>query len=886
MSERIAISHDDQEKLSAQGCYIERSSATEEQIAEACKTDLKGLKAKLATYWVSTELLASLKAEVKPIVQPVTEPVTVWVKSDRAWSADSWNTGWDAAKKQLPKESGEGITDPLPIAPITTFNIIRLIQLGYIPLEKPSGKIGQVKWAFYWPNAVTQWGNGKVNGWALDWANSKGGGAYRAMLEADISKVNDELKAYQKNTATTFGFKVELEKQLGLLESLKAEKDPKRIIEIANEYVTSRSRSHFSHGAVGYDMPIVRKTAAQLDIEVARAESKTQAREDRIKADEKDLKALTSKWEKDSDGKVRMTKEEVEKQNKKRVEKVTSMSNHKIWGIEKQLATKRAEQAKFQSELDAAKANIQRLNTELATARLNYSNRTATEINSDLALERAKPKVNEATIKGLQAELRVINEVARIKWELAKLGSLDGRGNPIQAAAGTSVVHDTSTDLEKTKWEVTKLEWDVETAKKNKEKLLKEASIKGQDNLENHAKEITLKEKHIRQWKEILVKRQDAETRIAETNTRIKDIESKLAAGPVISERLKLETDLRELYEARNVAAQKLETALKSNNGRNDAATKTAVEWQKTEIQKELDKVRQLSVEMDTIKTRIDAIQADAQAAKDALNNEKDPVKAKKLRDEMPAKINAANQQILELNNAGMKLTSGTGINWNKIPDLELQSVLKKNLLLAKFLATPQGMITKAETFGQTPGGQKTMKVVYGGLKWVAVAGAARTVGNEVAAGDMKAAGLDALDAGMWFLGMIPGGNIVSGLYDIGMAGKQFATWTDINGRKVGTTQTFVRLGFWVVWLIPIVGNVVKWAAAAKWMIKTVWAVEKVENGANIAMKWAILAQAGTMTYDVIDVFANMFRDPVSTAMRVVKWQEQPWIMFQKPPVK
>ena len=50
MSERIAISHDDQEKLSAQGCYIERSSATEEQIAEACKTDLRGLKAKLATY--------------------------------------------------------------------------------------------------------------------------------------------------------------------------------------------------------------------------------------------------------------------------------------------------------------------------------------------------------------------------------------------------------------------------------------------------------------------------------------------------------------------------------------------------------------------------------------------------------------------------------------------------------------------------------------------------------------------------------------------------------------------------------------------------------------------------------------------------------------------
>ena len=60
---------------------------------------------------------------------------------------------------------------------------------------------------------------------------------------------------------------------------------------------------------------------------------------------------------------------------------------------------------------------------------------------------------------------------------------------------------------------------------------------------------------------------------------------------------------------------------------------------------------------MDLVKTKIDAIQLEAQVAKDTLNKEGDSVKAKKLRDEMPARINAANQQILELNNAGMKLT-------------------------------------------------------------------------------------------------------------------------------------------------------------------------------------------------------------------------------------
>lgn len=148
---------------------------------------------------------------------------------------------------------------------------------------------------FYGLNAANQWGNGKIAGIALDWSDKKGGSAYRAMLDADISKLNDELKAYQKNTATVFGVKVELEKQLALLESLKSERDPKKILSLANEYVASRSKTNFSHGAVGYTDPAVRKTTAQLDADMARAESRTDATEDRIAAREKDLKALTTK---------------------------------------------------------------------------------------------------------------------------------------------------------------------------------------------------------------------------------------------------------------------------------------------------------------------------------------------------------------------------------------------------------------------------------------------------------------------------------------------------------------------------------------------------------------------------------------------------------------
>jgi hypothetical protein len=783
----------------------------------------------------------------------------------------------------------EAPVETLPVAPVTTFNVIRLMQLGYIPIDKP-GTWKSPKWIFYGPNALTQWGNEKINNMALNWADSKGGWAYRSMLEADISKLNDQLRGYQKNTATTFGFKAELEKQIAFLESLKTERDPKKIMEIANDYVASRSKMHFTSGAIAYDTPLARKSDVQLDAEIARAESKTQVREDRIKSDEQDLKALTTKWAKDSTGKVRMTKEEIEERNRKRIQTLTDWSDRRIASLEKQLADKQAEQQKFQWEFEAAKANIQTLTGELNGVRVNFTGRTQTEVNTDLQNERAKPKVNDVTIKALQAELRVINEVSRIEWDLAKLGSLDSRGNHITPVApATSVVHAAYSDLDQAQKDIKTIEWDIDTAKRNKATLLKDAVKKGQDALEVHTKEFAIKQKHITQWKEVLTQRQEAELKVVEVNGKIKDIEAKLAGTPPAHERLQLESELKSLYAEKNVATQAFERAIKSNNGRNDVSTRTAVDWQRAEVQKELDKLKQLSVEMDTIKWKIDTIQSEAQAAKDALNNERDPIKAKKLRDEMPAKINAANQQILELNNAGVKLTSGTGINWNKIPDVELESVLKKNLLLAKFLATPQGLITKVETFGQTPNGQKTMKVVYGGLKYVAIAWAVRTVANDLTneklnKGEaLKAAWLDAFDAGMGFLGMIPGVNIVSWIYDIGMAGKQLYTGTDINGRQVSTTQSFVRLGFGVVWLIPIVGNVVKWAAAAKWAIKTVATAEKIETAANIAMKWAVLAQVGTLTYDVVDVTANMLRDPVDTAIKTVKGYKQAWVIFTKP---
>lgn len=886
----IILNHKEQDVLAGK---VETSILTPADIAKIkARSDIIQLKKELEEQSPQWELLKALKEEIATTNQGndnQSDAITA-AMTGAAWSQATTPEviPQEAPKQEVvqPPQWAEIQEGNLPVAPVTTFNIIRLIQLGYIPLEKPKtvGVINSPKWVFYWLNAATQWGNGKIGNLALDWSNSKWGSAYRSMLDADIWKINDELKAYQKSTATVFGVKVELEKQLALLESLKTERDPKKILSLATEYTASRSKTNFSHGAVGYTNPAVRKTVAELDVDMAKAEKNTDATEKRIADREKDLKALTTKWALDSSGNVRLTQEEIEANNKKRIERATILSDQRIATVSANLTAKQTEVQKFQTEFDATRAKITQTEWLLGQVKLNDRGRAVVDINADIAALGTLNKTNKQTFDELQKELRVTNQRIAYEAELARLWSIDSRWNPVAPVPpATSAIHEAHTDLQKAKTDVTALEKKLKTAQWRKDKLLRDASEKWQADLDAHKKAVELANKHITQGGDILTKRKEAEVKITELNGKIKATEIKLAGSPTTSERLKLEADLRDLYAQKNAAAHTFTAAIESNKGRNDTQTQTAVEWQSKEVQKELAKLNQLSTEMNGVKTKIDAIQAEVEAAKNALNNEKDPVKAKKLRDEMPAKINAANSQIFELNLAGSKICTTAWINWRTIPDLELKSVLQRNLLLSKFLAAPQGAIARVEWFGQTPGGQKTMKMVYGGLKWVWVAGAARTIGNEIHQGKMKEAWLDAFDAGMWFIGMVPGLNIISGVYDIGMAGKQFITGTDINGRKVSTTQSFVRLGFGIVGLIPVVGNVVKWAAAARWAVKVVGAVEKVESAANIAMKTAILGQAGTIAYDVVDVTANMFREPVAdVAMRVVRGQEQPGIFFPK----
>ncbi len=138
------------------------------------------------------------------------------------------------------------------------------------------------------------------------------------------------------------------------------------------------------------------------------------------------------------------------------------------------------------------------------------------------------------------------------------------------------------------------------------------------------------------------------------------------------------------------------------------------IDAQKTEVQKEIDKFNTLSTETLELQKRIDAIGTEMEAATKALNAEKDPIKAKKLKSEIGAKIGAANSEIANLNKAAGRLKDNANIQWKHIPDVTLKNVLNKSPLLASVIATPGGVVAKVEEFGHTPNGQKTMKFMYG----------------------------------------------------------------------------------------------------------------------------------------------------------------------------
>lgn len=852
MLESVELTEIQQAELSNLGC--DDLAARESITLETLRIELDKLKADTALEKSCRDVLSRSWSQTKILM-------TELAKNSRTTSDDDSTSEKGKWKENVPSPWSEVKNEDLPVAPVTTFNIIRLMQLGYIPVDKPVNKDGKTKvlsptWIFYGPNALNLHGRNYTEKKMFDWAEVKSGVSFRTALDNDIAQVEKEIAKYKDATATHLDVKAWLQRQLDLLKSIKNERDPKVLEKLTNDYVKARSQLSFTRGAVGYNdpAPLIRKTQTQLDTEIARAETKTQATENFVKNTEKDLKAMTIKGELDSNGRTRETIDDINKKYDKAIQKK---------GVELQRELTVAEFAIKQPKIDYDNAHTAYKKVETTILDLQSKLYTAPTV-----------KPSKANRDGLFPMTQ-----GEINAELDKLWRIDSRWKP-RIRPGQDL-YLAWTELTRTKNIYDPLNKEIERLQKRLWVYKDSMNAKRTKEIDAFNTRKANLEKQLQQANIAIPKRQESQTHITELNNKIKWVETGLAApGISASKRTQLEWELRDLYAQKNTQATTFENDVKSwsKNTRDNA-----INAEKSQIEAELKTLHLIDTELKQFKSRIDDIHKAASNAQNALRNERDPAMAKKLLDEMPGKINAWNQEIARQNQSAAQTLSRHGLDWKNIPDIELKAVLNGNPLLSSLIVHPEGALAKVTAMEQSANGQKVMKFAYGGLRWVAVAGAARTVWNEIASGDIKAAWLDALDAGMGFVGMVPVvGNVVSGAWDIGWATKQLITGTDINGRKVGTSQSFVRLGFGVVGLIPVIGNIAKWTKVVANSTNAVRAVDSLTTAANLTMKGAAVAQVGTLAYDVVDVTANMVRNPVDTAMKVIRWQEQNGIIFTK----
>ncbi|EKE27781.1 MAG: hypothetical protein ACD_3C00154G0024 [uncultured bacterium (gcode 4)] len=847
------------------------------------------------------------------------------------------------------------------------------------------------KWVFIWLNKWNEWGRSYTAKTMVDLFKPVAGHiSYRAMLDQDISNLQKQLSTFQTSTEHQFWYKAELEKQLQLLESIGNEKDPKKMQSLADDYISSRTKTSFTRWAVGFDDPI-RRTTPQLDTEMTIAENKKRVAEEKVKTREKELEAL-KKWWKNNRWETVRTKDDLQKEWELRKTRIKEWYDNRIETTENDITRTKAEVSKLQNDYDKIEKTILanqeelskmtwrtptwedfatvdarvraiwtefdmnatelwRVNTRIETLAQNESNlikwieelteaprknaqidvqiralessRDSTpdwdknkkasfqlEIDNlksskvDMDVLRAKylsdnPKVLEAELNRVKADLRINNnsrsallaELQTLKAdhtnlrqqnhrrtlleaELRRLWTIDWRGNVVAPAAwARTEIHDINTELGAKKRDLWTLERGLTEIKRQKGRQADKADKNINNKLSRREKAITKAEWQVVRSKELLEKRRLSETKILELNTAIKKVQWDLATSTSALERNKLRQELKQLYATKNAESIALKTAL--DQPRNKASV---LDLQRKEVKLELDKFHALNNETLELKWRIDAIGAELEAAKNALNNEKDPTKAKVLRDSMPWRVLAANKEIAKLNKAANKLTSSANISWNNIPEIEARRTLTANPLLAATIAAPGWFIAKVESFGHSPRWVKTANFMYGWLRWVAVAGSARVVANEIREKRYADAWRDALDVGMWFVGLVPVvWNVVSWSWDIWWWVKQLVTWEDINHRKVSKTQSFVRIWFWVVGLIPVIWNVAKWAAAARWAVRTVHAVEATEKVANASIKTMAAVTAATVLVDVVKVGGSAINNWLTdTAMSVMYWKPLP----------
>ncbi len=910
MSEKIALSHEDQEKLVDLGCRFERSSVTRDQILSSCGKSLDTLIAELQAKQASAWLLASLKAEVKPAT----------------WASGTWDTPVGDEKKdadkakppEAPKKPKEDIED-LPLAPTTAFNVMRLVQLGYFPKDY-APIFGEKPW---WPHKILQgfyvipgkWGESiRASANTAFQKKFDRDAAYKGFMLDLVKQMDSELKSWisQNDHAKTAEAKTILEtmradftagntkewlakfdtltEKLGMrlspdwTRAAVAERDlirdgenakttqAQERLDLRNRIKTdrigqksARETSHKNaqdavtnlkntnpHSGIEERFYADTITTKDIDTEKARLEAEKLKLADHtwaLRSESQSLKyAIAGRAIADITA------------DRNRVGYEIKPDTYWVWSeLEKkqnEIVSKKSEIEWYnkpggqiesaQSDLDKADLRAKTLQTDLATKN---SQLTTLQISLASATKTAKPGIN-AQINALQTEIGTLN------------GNITTAESDV--AAKKTALSTKRWDLYSKEQELTKLEWEkkslVTQSEQNKfafdwytTRTDRMAHIDTQIALLDRLKPLTeTRNTAAQKLKRTEQSISKSDAAITKREQALRDAHAK--STPILDALDKVVSPTASAAE-KKVASDHLNDLLAQKDLR-AVDIETLLKWneaQKREWMKQLTELidgKVALISKEWVRLQMNAIADKIKAHQ---------VEAARIIAEYDAKAPTWDVEQLKkqleadigkINADIEKLNKEARTTYGAASDvlnkLDMESIKKTPLWW--FLWGLNTWVSKIESLEATKVWSGAMRGIYGAmtLAWLG------QIGVTTAKSGWKQGALDATDMG---IGFIP---VAWWVYDLSVWLMQFVKWSELvsfedKAREVSKTDALKRMGFWVLGLIPIAGQALK--AAAKWekILEVTRKVAVAERTAQVTGKLLLLNEAknlGVWLYD------------------------------------
>lgn len=897
--------------------YIESIKNTRKQETDALAKEILGA-------WKTTEdLIAKLKQDIQ--ASPVEDPSLASSEETppQAWWDNWW---WNESGKE-----NEEAKNPLPLAPTTTFNILRLIQRGYIPISPVKPKEGKgffgktIQWAkyiYYWADLaflkIQQWwkksqehGISKI--YEKFWVNLTTSPYFTNVVKTEIDTISKELSAYESVNKPDLKKIERLQWEIATLRNIRWVLDKpwnnvSELRSLADEYIKSR----WNYNPAG----TWRKTPADITTENTNAEAKVRQAQQVIKDLETDLTAEKNGW-KDSKGNIVKTENEIKNYYDEEKRKNIETLDKEIETETKNLQDAQQAKDKAIKELESNKAlyyqkqdKLNELNTKIAwydsETNLKWSESHWQSLH-DNALKNIRPWKDSSAynfakqwLEQIQQKLREVRllkqEINALNSSLQQLWQLDARQNVIVPATWTT------TTLWDIKWDLDKAEVDYTDAE-TKLKVLDERKkiawevfdgLKKQ-RLEERQKKITLLEKREKNWKSItLPKRTSDEAKIRTINNEISVVQGKIAVieqidtdlgiavrannipeaerlealrNSKINQRQELLKRLWELRAQKNTVAQDF-----SSTGSKD---KTTVDAEIALRQAELDKFNELKDTFEALNNKISALRQEAVNITNKINTPSaDPKEALEFQNSGSKRIWEIASEINQLNIIWQEKFNGSGIHWTDIPALELAWLRKKNGFFA-FMEKHAW----APTLDSSSWTWKFAKWWgYGMMKLVAISWIVRQgvhSGVALSKGQILAGTYDAADLALWFIPWIWWGT-----YDMLTWAQQLVMGKDIIGRKVESWAALTRLWFWALAFVTLWGSKYLELAVKGWKLAKLWinwaraisTADGIENITNVAKVTQKVATGAYWTFALVDMTGQLIKDPKT----FITWVETP----------